>query len=1180
MEIYQGAPASQSGNTRRAKRETRWYDYPTDLFGGFLLNAVPRTADSIVSLAEDVTSYFTGDDVNWVDIPDLYQNRTGLGEFSSEAGSFALGMISGSATLSALSKAGKLGRIARIAGVADKALKGGYGLTARVAASAGLGMPVDFVLGDSDGGNFSSLIQSFPQLANPITDYLSHKDDDSKLYRRLKNAMEGVPLGVASDYLLTGLGKLLKLKRAKLDESSDGVYRTREQRITEATGVAVMGEARAKKAFALFDPEEIERHAQELRDAGNAEVEVPWSDVIDQIKKKKRSVIPDEIAVDTEAVSRLIDQAKNEKEIHNILGAFVSSQDRDTVLDTIELAVNRGDFLIPRTMSNMAGEANAMIERESAKHLFDDLGIPEAWKEMLVDDVEQTNRRIARAQFQRWVLLNTADRLVEASRKVIKTGGDAVERERLLVFLEEFVDYVSLFREARGNDARVLKMYDTVVDPLGIKLKKSYGKRMKASELEKLTAEIRDARGKESDPEQVRKLAETVVKHAEEVRSGNLKNLVKDTDGEQHPILDALIEYRTSSMLSGFTTHAVDRIGTLFNQISRYLIEEPIASVIGRVRGNTERKTASEVLANLSGQLDGAMRFFGELSREMKNLPDDVTLFHRIGQALHRVNLGASERQISEGLRPAAFTSENLGITNKPLGWLLDRFGEVQRALSFGVMNAGDAWTGNQVFLGAVKREARMLASDAGIPTNQLQKFIDNVTTLAVEARRTGRVRRGTSEQAREVIENIVGTAVRESELMTYKQGLDPESAFGWFYSKVNGKGFKSKIMRLLFFPFVKTPVNILDNVFAHTPMLQKLSFEYRQAIASGDPAQRDLMTAKLITGSLLYLMGAGLYLSGHLTGSHSPEERQQLQAAGIQEYSVLIGNRYYAYNRADPLGMYLGLVADLGRAARFSSDGDMEKATSSLILAGTNAVVNKTYLQTLGELIQCIQDPTRYLERFSSNLALSFLPLGGAQRFINNAGVAPEVKEVREFTDRLLNATVLAKGELPDKLDVFGYPVMTEAQPSAILLGVRTSKYTDRPSYREMAKFRIFPEDRPGRVLGVELSGEDWRRYKEIMRELGASEMLDRMVTSAAYRGSSEKTRRDALRKTINRYRRVAASLTLQRSPGLQDAVHQRKRELELLSGFSDQTNWSDLSDPFDIVRYDSDTLSPDIGY
>ena len=982
---------------------------------------------------------------------------------------------------------------------------------------------------------------------------------------------------MASDYLLTGLGKLLKFKRAKLDESSGGIYRTREQRITEATGVEVMGEARAKKAFSLFDPEEIERNANaEMQEAPPAIREDP--SVV--IKKGKNAVIPDEAAHNTAAVSRMFSEAKSEKEQRNILGAFVSSQDRDTVLDTIEVAMKNHPANLPRKMADMAGEANQMIQEESAKRLFDDLGIPEAWKEIARGEVEATRERIYRAQFQRWVLLDSADHLVEESRRILQSGGNAVERERLLTLMEEFTEYVSLFREARGNDARVLKMYDTVVDPLGIKLKKSYGKRMKASELEKLTAEIRDAWGKESDPEQVRKLAETVVKHAEEVRSGNLKNLVKDTDGEQHPWLDALIEYRTSSMLSGFTTHAVDRIGTLFNQISRYLIEEPIASVIGRVRGNTERKTAAEVLANLSGQLDGAMRFFGELSREMKNLPDDVTLFHRIGQALHRMNLGAAERNISEGLKPAALTAENLGITNKPLGWLLDRFGELQRALSFGVMNAGDAWTGNQVFLGAVKREARMLASDAGIPTNQLQKFIDNVTTLAVEARRTGRVRRGTSEQAQKVIAEIVNTAVHESELMTYKQGLDPESAFGWFYSKVNGKGFKSKIMRLLFFPFVKTPVNILDNVFAHTPMLQKLSYEYRRAIASGDPAQRDLMTAKLVTGSLLYLMGAGLYLSGHLTGSHSPEERQQLLAAGIQEYSVLIGNRYYAYNRADPLGMYLGLVADLGRAARFSSDGDMEKATSSLILAGTNAVVNKTYLQTLGELIQCIQDPTRYLERFSSNLALSFLPLGGAQRFVNNAGVAPEVKEVREFTDRLLNATVLAKGELPDKLDVFGYPVMTEAQPSAILLGVRTSKYTDRPSYREMAKFRIFPEDRPGKVLGVELSGEDWRRYKEIMRELGASETLDRMVTSATYRGSSEKTRRDALRKTINRYRRVAASLTLQRSPGLQDAVRQRKRELELLSRFSDPSDWSDLSDPFDVVRYNIDTLRPDIGY
>ena len=79
---------------------------------------------------------------------------------------------------------------------------GALGLGAKGQAVAGLGG--DFILdyfSSSDGGNLSNLIQSGP-LANPLSEALAHQDDDNEHLRRLKNSIEGLIPGLGVEAVM------------------------------------------------------------------------------------------------------------------------------------------------------------------------------------------------------------------------------------------------------------------------------------------------------------------------------------------------------------------------------------------------------------------------------------------------------------------------------------------------------------------------------------------------------------------------------------------------------------------------------------------------------------------------------------------------------------------------------------------------------------------------------------------------------------------------------------------------------------------------------------------------------------------------------------------------------------------------------------------------------------------
>lgn len=111
-----------------------------------------------------------------------------------------------------------------LAGKALKGVKGGAEFAAKnpLTFAGAKGAIADFTAFSGSEATLAELIQSVPELANPVTEFLSSDKDDSDLEGRLKNALEGVIVGGAVDNLVKAFGSGLRAYRAARDDP-DGV---------------------------------------------------------------------------------------------------------------------------------------------------------------------------------------------------------------------------------------------------------------------------------------------------------------------------------------------------------------------------------------------------------------------------------------------------------------------------------------------------------------------------------------------------------------------------------------------------------------------------------------------------------------------------------------------------------------------------------------------------------------------------------------------------------------------------------------------------------------------------------------------------------------------------------------------------------------------------------------------
>jgi len=179
--------------------------------------------------------------------------------------------------------------------------------------------------------------------------------------------------------------------------------------------------------------------------------------------------------------------------------------------------------------------------------------------------------------------------------------------------------------------------------------------------------------------------------------------------------------------------------------------------------------------------------------------------------------------------------------------------------------------------------------------------------------------------------------------------------------------------------PFVRTPSNIIRYA-AENSVLSPVTKKWRDDYMAGG-VKRDMALARWSLGTMAYLTAMNMYETGIITGSGPTDpasRRLMTQNLKWQPYSIRVDDTYYAFNRMDPMGFTMSMVAgslDRTKFARSDEEGTMLMMETVLSLG--DSFMDKTFFTGFAELFALFSEPdsTKATVQFGSNIVSRFIP-------------------------------------------------------------------------------------------------------------------------------------------------------------------------------------------------------------
>lgn len=531
-------------------------------------------------------------------------------------------------------------------------------------------------------------------------------------------------------------------------------------------------------------------------------------------------------------------------------------------------------------------------------------------------------------------------------------------------------------------------------------------------------------------------------------------------DANKATTKDQLYEVWINGLLSSPTTHMV-------NILSNTMVA---ALTVG------ERKIASAIGPNIPP---------GETSAQLKGLVDGARDGFRLAWNALKTGEPTDPMQKVEAEKFRAVTSENLNIAG-PAGRFADFMGEAIRVPGR-LLTAGDEYFKSVGYRMELYAQAYRQAFNEGLRDEAAAKRVVEIIENPPE--------------------NIKQSAIDASRYQTFTNQLGKT---GKAVEQVRNNIPYARVVM----PFVRTPVNVMSYAFERTP-LAPLSSSFREEIAAGG-ARRDLAMGKLIAGSMAMAVSADLMMSGSITGAGptNPKMRNIMRATGWQPYSIKVGDKYYAYNRLDPVGALLGLSADVTEIIGQTTEAEAAQIATAAALSVAQNMASKTYMSGVTDFFDAFfsasLDPessnyklTSYLQR----MAASVVPASVAniERFLS-----PEMSATYGFLDRVKSRIPGYSDDLPPRRNIFGEPIVLEGGIGPdIMSPIYTSTAKDDPVADEMVRQQVAVGMPRRQIQGIELDAQQYDRYVLLYSGIEAptslKDQLRTMFNTREYKNASD---------------------------------------------------------------------------
>lgn len=628
-----------------------------------------------------------------------------------------------------------------------------------------------------------------------------------------------------------------------------------------------------------------------------------------------------------------------------------------------------------------------------------------------------------------------------------------------------------------------------------------------------------------------------------------------------------LLEYWINGLLSGPATHVTNITGNLLLTVQHVLPETAVAAAIGSARkalgrqGETIR--VGEIgarLRSLGGALPSAMkagaqsfaagtglRLPGEEARRLPFQPVDSSIQPQLDEAATYSSIVGDAYAAIQGIQDAIIATGALikagGEAGAPLiGTSYSATGAIPdiQVRGMTVLPVGTAARIPSRFLAAadgffralnysMEKSARAyrMASEEGLSGTRFDARVAEIRTNPTEQMM--------SEMAEEA-----------SRLTLMDKGGKFLNALNHL-ANVEIGGFPALKFVM---PFVHVAGTILrQGVMERTP-LGILSTQIRADLMgkNGTVAQ-DMAMARMMFGTGLAVTFGMMAAQGQASGS-GPTDRNEAamwRLAGNQAHSVRIGDMWYGIEKLGPIGMLMGISADLYDVAHAASEGEMTDATSKLVHAFSQNILDQSMMKGPSDLLRAVNDSDRYGSQYVRNFLSAFVPY--------SVGMAQLAKTSDPYTNHARTVVDAIRAKIPGhmdsyfanplypKRDIWGEPMQGVERIGLTQIAIK--QLSTDPVNVAMLQLGVSPAQVTRKIRGVELTDEQFDDYARMAGRM-TKQRLDVLVRAPDWSRWPNYVRTLIIEETVKQSREVARGMILGKYPQIaRDAVEAKLEKL-----------------------------------